>query len=110
MAGIKLKLNTKITDQNVNSISTCLFCNSQAHTTPMCDVYSSREARQKQLTSQCRCTTCCKKHPNNCCNTKIKPCYNCKGDHHTWLCNQRPQKAATNDAGETTSVQVWEKK
>ena len=26
-------------------------------------------------------------------------------DHHTWLCNKKPPKAAVIDAGDTTSVQ-----
>ena len=79
MSEIEFTFNTQIIDQSVISISTCLGC----------------AARQNQSTSQCRCTTCCKKHANHRCDTKIEPCHN--SQPHTWL--HDPYKVATEAAG-----------
>ena len=75
MAEIEFTFNTQITDQSVISISSC---------------------KAVQGSSTCRCTTCCKKHANHRCDTKIKPCHN--SQPHTCLHN--PYKVATHAAGD----------
>ena len=88
-----VKSNAAIT----KSTDTCTFC-SEEHHSSRCPTYVSPEARRTVLFKKNRCLKCCcKGHKANMCKTKVH-CYNCKGSHHTLLCQGSKPKSETSDS------------
>ena len=70
----------------------CAFCKGE-HLTRICTTYSTRQQRLDRLKQLQRCINCCRQHSVENCPTKLAPCYNCGGDHHTWLCQNKSTNA-----------------
>ena len=88
-----VKSNVAIT----KSTDTCMFC-SEEHRPSRCPTYVSPEARKAVLFKENRCLKCCRKgHKANSCKTKVH-CYNCKGSHHTLLCQNSKPKSDQSDS------------
>ena len=88
-----VKSNVAIT----KSTGTCMFC-SEEHRSSRCPTYVSPEAKRTVLFKENRCLKCCRKgHNANMCKTKVH-CYNCKGSHHTLLCQGSKPKSDSSDS------------
>lgn len=80
------------------SSPTCAFCD-QAHSPTSCTVVTGAEARKKLLRNSGRCFNCLRKnHLFRNCRSK-STCRNCKGKHHTSICEKdtasKEEKGAT---------------
>lgn len=75
--------------------SPCAFCG-ELHYHDKCDRYSSVQARQARIKEKSLCFRCLKTgHRTNACTAKPRPCFHCKGSHHSALCQQGKSQAKT---------------
>ena len=71
---------------NVSKSKQCLFC-SESHLSRACSNYVTSMSRRKQLENLSRCTRCMGNHTIDSCKARVFPCYYCKNDHHSYLCD-----------------------
>ncbi|CAI2329721.1 unnamed protein product [Caenorhabditis sp. 36 PRJEB53466] len=76
---------------NANVTSPCAFC-SRFHRHEDCRTYSTPDERKKRARERNLCFKCLKTgHRSTECR-KSRPCYHCKGTHHSALCSVRRQR------------------
>lgn len=74
--------------------SPCAFC-SELHFHDKCTQYATVQARQTRIKQANLCWKCLKAdHRTNECTAKVRPCYYCKGTHHSALCFKAANKAS----------------
>ena len=74
---------------------TCSYCNG-SHYSAKCEIVSNPQARKAILRKQGRCFVCIRKnHLSKDCRSNVR-CYDCKGRHHSSICDQHAHAGFTN--------------
>ena len=74
---------------------TCSYCNG-SHYSAKCEIVSNPQARKVILRKQGRCFVCLRKnHLSKDCRSNVR-CYDCKGRHHSSICDQHAHAGFTN--------------
>lgn len=77
---------TLVSGESANAQTPCCYCN-QSHPPSDCNTVTQVEARKQSLRRNGRCFSCLRKgHLSRDCRSRDR-CHNCRGRHHTSICN-----------------------